>query len=147
MWTSYGESDEHHDLEKPEQRSDEQTHEEAALKQTLTDRQQVRDRHRNAPASCARRPAVTHTCSKALMEDPMACERCGGMSIAAHFEGDRAWEYDGWKCLICGNITDPLIITNRNAQAHGAIGPMSSKGMRPVGGAVSPSRHTGTARS
>jgi hypothetical protein len=77
----------------------------------------------------------------------MACERCGGMSVAAHFEGDRAWEYDGWKCLICGNITDPLIITNRDAQAHGAIGSMTSKGMRPVRGAVSPGRHTSTARS
>lgn len=35
MWASYGESDEPHDLEKPEQRSDEQTHEEAALNQDV----------------------------------------------------------------------------------------------------------------
>lgn len=77
----------------------------------------------------------------------MACERCGGMSIAAHFEGDRAWEYDGWKCLICGNITDPLIITNRDAQARGAIEPMTSIRMRSARGVVSPGRHTGTARS
>ena len=77
----------------------------------------------------------------------MTCERCGGMSVAMHFEGDRAWEYDGRKCLICGNITDPLIITNRDAQAHGAIGRMTSRGMRPARGAVSPSRHTGVVRS
>ena len=50
----------------------------------------------------------------------MTCERCGGLSVAAHFEGNHAWEYDGWECLICGNITDPLIMTNRDAQAHGA---------------------------
>ena len=77
----------------------------------------------------------------------MTCERCGGMSVAAHFEGDRAWEYDGWKCLICGNITDSIIITNRDAQAHGAIGSMTSRGMRLVRGAVGPGRHTSTSRS
>ena len=77
----------------------------------------------------------------------MNCERCGGMNVAMHFEGGYAWEYDGWKCLICGNITDPLIMTNRDAQAHGVIGQMTSSGMRPARGAVSPSRHTGAARS
>jgi hypothetical protein len=77
----------------------------------------------------------------------MNCERCGGMSVAMHFEGSCAWEYDGWKCLICGNITDPLIMTNRDAQLHGAIGSMTSIGMRPARGAVSPGRHTSAARS
>ena len=60
----------------------------------------------------------------------MTCERCGGLSVAAHFEGNHAWQYDGWECLICGNITDPLIMTNRDAQAHGAIGPMTSHGSK-----------------
>ena len=77
----------------------------------------------------------------------MACERCGGLSVAAHFGGDHAWKYDGWECLICGNITDPLIMTNRDAQSHGAIGPMTSSGMRPARGAVSPGRHSDTVRS
>ena len=77
----------------------------------------------------------------------MTCERCGGLSVTAHFEGDHAWEYDGWACLICGNITDPLIMTNRDAQAHGALGPMTSSGMRPVRGAVSPGRHISKVRS
>ena len=72
----------------------------------------------------------------------MTCKRCGGLSIARHFEGGQAWEYDGWECLICGDITDPLIMTNRDAQAHGAIGPMTSSGMRSARGAVSPGRHT-----
>ena len=77
----------------------------------------------------------------------MACERCGGMSVAAHFEGDRAWAYDGWKCLICGNITDPIIVTNRDAQAHGATESTTSTGMRPARGAVNPSRHRNRIRS
>lgn len=77
----------------------------------------------------------------------MTCERCGGLSVVRHFEGGQAWEYDGWECLICGNIADPLIMTNRYAQAHGAIGPMTASGMRPARGAVSPGRHTDTVRS
>jgi hypothetical protein len=77
----------------------------------------------------------------------MTCERCGGLSIARHFEGGQAWEYDGWECLICGDITDPLIMTNRDAQAHGAIRPMTSSGMRSARGAVSPGRHTDIIRS
>jgi len=72
----------------------------------------------------------------------MTCKRCGGLTIARHFEGGQAWEYDGWECLICGDITDPLIMTNRDAQAHGARGPMTSSGMRSARGAVSPARHT-----
>ncbi len=77
----------------------------------------------------------------------MTCERCGGLSVAAHFEGAHAWEYDGWECLLCGNIIDPVIRTNRDAQAHGVIGPQTSSGMRPARGAVNPSRHRGTVRS
>jgi hypothetical protein len=35
MWASCGESEEHHDMEKPEQSSEEQDHQEAALKQDV----------------------------------------------------------------------------------------------------------------
>ena len=35
MWASCGESEEHHDMEKPEQSSEEQDHREAALKQDV----------------------------------------------------------------------------------------------------------------
>ena len=71
----------------------------------------------------------------------MICERCGGLIVAAHFEGDHAWEYDGWECLICGNITDPLIASNREAQSNGLLRLMSAKGMRGAGGAVTVVRH------
>lgn len=63
----------------------------------------------------------------------MTCERCGGMCAATHFEGGRAWEYDGWECLICGNITDPLITSNREAQSSGRRRLMSEKEMRRAG--------------
>ena len=44
MWASYGESGEHHDMEKPEKSSVEQGYREASLKQRmLTDRRQIRD--------------------------------------------------------------------------------------------------------
>lgn len=35
MWASCGEGDEHHDMERPEQRSDEQDHREVSLKQNV----------------------------------------------------------------------------------------------------------------
>jgi len=70
----------------------------------------------------------------------MTCERCGGLSVARHFEGGQAWEYDGWECLICGNITDPLITSNREAQSSGLQQVMSVKGMRGADGTVAVAR-------
>jgi hypothetical protein len=52
----------------------------------------------------------------------MKCERCGGFTIHVSFSGGvtalERWEYDGWKCLNCGHVTDPLILENRDAQAQ-----------------------------
>jgi hypothetical protein len=70
----------------------------------------------------------------------MTCERCGGLSVARHFEGGQAWEYDGWECLICGNITDPLITSNREAQSSVLQQVMGVKGMRGAGGTVADAR-------
>jgi hypothetical protein len=72
----------------------------------------------------------------------MTCERCGGLSVARHFEGGQAWEYDGWECLICGNITDPLITSNREAQSSTLQQVMSVKGMRGAGGTVAVARRS-----
>ncbi len=51
----------------------------------------------------------------------MKCERCGGFGIDVSFSGGvtalEAWEYEGWKCLNCGHVTDPLILENRIARA------------------------------
>lgn len=52
----------------------------------------------------------------------MKCERCNGLFIPVSFVGgDKvvgAWAYDGWKCLNCGHITDPLLMKNRERLAQ-----------------------------
>lgn len=81
-----------------------------------------------------------HRRSERPNEGLMACGRCGGCVVARHFVGGRDWEYDGWECLICGNIIDPLITSNREAQSSGLRRLMSGKGMRGAGGAVAIAR-------
>lgn len=48
----------------------------------------------------------------------MNCERCGGLQIWSHFENvggpAGAWAYDGWLCMNCGSIVDPLIAVNKS---------------------------------
>ncbi|HLZ35240.1 MAG TPA: hypothetical protein VKP13_14610 [Nitrospira sp.] len=50
----------------------------------------------------------------------MTCRRCGGFQLWNHFESRKdttaAWEYDGWLCMNCGEIVDPLILLNRDRQ-------------------------------
>lgn len=46
----------------------------------------------------------------------MQCVRCQGLMIADRFvdlaqSGDA--EFNGWRCLVCGNITDPVMAANR----------------------------------
>ncbi len=52
----------------------------------------------------------------------MKCQRCGGLTIGVTFFGGviatEAWEYDGWKCLNCGVISDPLIVKNKTWQSQ-----------------------------
>jgi hypothetical protein len=55
MWASCGESDEHHDMEKPEKSSDEQDYREASLKQDV-------DRRTTSPRSQQKRSCIT--CAK-----------------------------------------------------------------------------------
>lgn len=66
----------------------------------------------------------------------MTCERCGGLSIVMRFGDGFAWEYDGWRCMNCGNVIDPLIQSNRDVQAHRGIGRMTKPGMQSARGAV-----------
>jgi len=48
------------------------------------------------------------------MEGPegMKCHRCGGVMVHERFYGgdDR---YLGWRCVICGEIIDEVILENR----------------------------------
>ncbi len=46
----------------------------------------------------------------------MECVRCQGLMIVDHFV-DLAQsgpaEFSGWRCLLCGNITDSVIAANQ----------------------------------
>ena len=50
----------------------------------------------------------------------MRCARCGGCRQWFHFVNRRDssgwWEYDGWLCLNCGEVIDPVILSNRGLQ-------------------------------
>ncbi len=64
----------------------------------------------------------------------MGCKRCGGLSIGVSFSGGviatEAWGYDGWKCLNCGHVTDPVILKNKEAQLKRANRPRYAKPMK-----------------
>jgi hypothetical protein len=47
----------------------------------------------------------------------MKCQKCGGWMSFEHFlhtenEGI-PWSYEGWRCVYCGEVVDPLILLNR----------------------------------
>jgi hypothetical protein len=46
----------------------------------------------------------------------MECVRCRGLMVEDRFvdlvESGQA-AFGGWRCLVCGNITDPVIVANR----------------------------------
>jgi len=47
----------------------------------------------------------------------MPCPRCGGVMSREQFisreGGSTAQPYEGWRCLSCGEVIDPLILLNR----------------------------------
>ena len=56
----------------------------------------------------------------------MQCPRCRGLMVPDQF-GDMQydggyWSFQGWRCLCCGNILDPVIIRNQQAVMMMKIG-------------------------
>ena len=52
------------------------------------------------------------------MEKESRCDRCGGLMQYDYFAnitegGVYAWACQGWRCLYCGEVIDPLILSNR----------------------------------
>lgn len=47
----------------------------------------------------------------------MKCLRCGGLMNFEIFtsasEGSMPWSYEGWRCVYCGEVVDPLVLLNR----------------------------------
>ena len=74
----------------------------------------------------------------------MQCPRCKGTMIVDHFvdmaTSGEIW-MPGWRCLLCGEIIDPIIENHRQLQQHhqeivGAISGSSARPPSPV--AVNP---------
>ena len=56
----------------------------------------------------------------------MPCPRCRGLMVPDQF-GDPQYDggycsFQGWRCLCCGNILDPVIIRNQQAVMMKEIG-------------------------
>lgn len=49
----------------------------------------------------------------------MQCVRCDGLMVADQFvdlqDDTGQLDFGGWRCLVCGNITDPVILANRRS--------------------------------
>lgn len=47
----------------------------------------------------------------------MKCPKCEGTMSFEHFidvyKGGPSWGYDGWRCIHCGAVIDPVILQNR----------------------------------
>ena len=52
----------------------------------------------------------------ACMEEiAMKCHRCGGIMVLERFYG-ASDHFSGWRCVLCGEIIDPVIFENRLRQ-------------------------------
>jgi len=51
----------------------------------------------------------THFCTEG---NTMKCMRCGGAMIYEKFYGD-CEHFFGWRCVVCGEIIDQVILENR----------------------------------
>lgn len=51
----------------------------------------------------------------------MACRRCGGCMARDHFldlqESGGDWWLEGWRCINCGHVYDPVVEKNRRLHA------------------------------
>ncbi len=43
----------------------------------------------------------------------MKCQKCGGVMNYEKFYGSSE-EFFGWRCILCGEIVDPVILENRH---------------------------------
>jgi len=48
----------------------------------------------------------------------MKCIRCGSMMVYERFYGPHE-HFVGWRCLLCGEIIDQVILENRQAGSNG----------------------------
>lgn len=50
----------------------------------------------------------------------MKCPKCKGVMVYETFtnQDNLAWHYDGWRCLYCGDVIDPVIMANKKASKN-----------------------------
>ena len=61
----------------------------------------------------------------------MTCERCNGCMARDHFldlqESGGEWWLEGWRCINCGHVFDPVLEKNRRLHAAAmALAPVQS---------------------
>lgn len=47
---------------------------------------------------------------------PDRCDRCGGLMVS-EWVGDLGVECENWRCVICGERIDPVVIAHRREMA------------------------------
>ena len=48
----------------------------------------------------------------------MKCHRCNGAMAYEKFYGEDG-DFFGWRCIVCGEIVDQVILKNRNGEKTG----------------------------
>jgi len=43
----------------------------------------------------------------------MRCGKCGGLMFYEKFISEEIEDFSGWRCVICGDIVDEVILKNR----------------------------------
>ncbi len=62
--------------------------------------------------------------------DPQ-CQRCGGRMMFEKFYGGNN-SFSGWRCMICGDILDPVILLHRLTQDAGVSIPEREEDIKPL---------------
>lgn len=47
---------------------------------------------------------------KTRQDQAVHCDRCGGLMV---WERLSDLDIDGWRCVVCGDFVDPIILTHR----------------------------------
>jgi hypothetical protein len=58
----------------------------------------------------------------------MKCHRCGTVRVYERFYGLHEY-FSGWRCVLCGQIIDQVILENRLARTVGRIEGEGEKGI------------------
>jgi len=43
----------------------------------------------------------------------MKCGKCDGLMVYERFSGQELDDFSGWRCVLCGDIVDEVIMKNR----------------------------------